>query len=694
MEATPRFDFDMPEPSPLSYFLKELFPKAGPELLRLLEGAAENAGLMRGDYFTIRDWLEITGYEEAEGLIALLLVLMLALEEGSLCVEASEGPIARRLIDLVGADEARTWARRILDDLAADGFPRLIGATPRDDRPVVLYPIGQRRCLYFQKYLRAELDFERLFRRRLERPVPTPIPDALSAALREVLHEQPLLGSGRPVRLDGDQQLAVAAALLRNLAIISGGPGTGKTSIVLTLLRCLVRCGYRPERIALAAPTGRAAQRLGDALRSGLDGLPGARDEGSADRCLCELATGTLHQLLAYRPSRNVFGRHAENPIPADVVIVDEVSMVGLVLMSQLLQALEPGAKLVLLGDKDQLPSVEAGAVLAGLVPNGRTTGFGPDLARQIAERLPDMHVPVAESDRPLRDGIVLLQTNHRSQQQIRDAASAINRRQADVIDRLPVLTFPEGVPPTVWWDRLETSGGCWLLEQVHATAGELRGFLQHWIEHTYLRSAPSGRTMAELVVSVEIPDAPESAGPAPEDLRLLFALLERFRLLTLLREGPWGSVEINRSLDQFLRPRLDPDARGPLFAGAPVLVTRNDPVRQLNNGDVGVVLRCRTGLRAVFPRQGSFVSFSAESLPAHELGFALTVHKSQGSEYGHVLVVLPPEGGRRLLTKELVYTAITRARTLAVLCGTREVLRLAIGRSVFRESGMLQELA
>ena len=165
-----------------------------------------------------------------------------------------------------------------------------------------------------------------------------------------------------------------------------------------------------------------------------------------------------------------------------------------------------------------------------------------------------------------------------------------------------------------------------------------------------------------------------------------------RFRLLTLVREGPWGAVEINRCLDQMLRPRLGPGARGGLFAGAPVLIGRNDPMRQLNNGDVGLALRGPGGeLRVVFPRQGGFVSFAEESLPAHELGFALTVHKSQGSEYGNVLVVLPPEGGRRLLTKELVYTAITRAKSLAVLCGTRDVLRLAIGRQVVREAGMLE---
>jgi exodeoxyribonuclease V alpha subunit len=682
----------MTEPTPLTYFLKELFPEASPELLRLLEGAADNAGLLRGDYFTIRDWLEIADYCDAEGLVALLLVLMLALEEGSLCVEASVESIARRFTDLVGADEAQIWARRILGDLATDCFPRLIGTAPTEHRPVIRYAIGERQYLYFQKYLRAELDFHQLFQQRLETPAPPPPPN-LSAILHDVLYERPLLAGGRPLGLDPDQQLAVGLALLRNLTIISGGPGTGKTSIVLTLLRCLVRGGYRPERIALAAPTGRAAQRLGDALRAGLETLPGAQDEGSPDHGLRALSASTLHQLLAYRPSRNLFGRHAENPIPADVVIIDEVSMVGLVLMAQLLQALEPGAKLILLGDKDQLPSVEAGAVLASLVPDGRASGFSPELARQLGECLRDLQVPTSAEDRPLRDGVVLLQTNHRSQRQIRDAAQAINRRDAEVIDRLPLLTFPEGVAPGVWWDRLESAGGCWLLEQTHATAGELRGFLQPWAEQAYFRSAQGGQCLADLVRAVELPATAD--GPPPEGLRRLFVLLERFRLLTLVREGPWGSVEINRALDQQLRPRLDPEARGGLFAGAPVLITRNDPVRQLNNGDVGLALRCSGGGRRVlFPRQGGFVALGEEALPAHEPGFALTVHKSQGSEYGNVLVVLPPEGGRRLLTKELVYTAITRAKSLAVLCGTRDVLRLAIGRQVVREAGMLQSLA
>jgi exodeoxyribonuclease V alpha subunit len=675
------------EATPLTYFLKELFPIASPELLRLLEGAAENAGLLRGDYFTIRDWLEIADYADTEGLIALLLVLMLALEEGSLCVEASNEAIARRLTDLVGSDEAIVWARRILDDLAVDGFPRLIGTGPADHRPVVLHTIGVRRYLYFQKYLKAELDFHKLFMARLQTLTPPEPPANLPVILREVLVDRPLIVAGRPLKLDRDQLLAVGTALLRNLAIISGGPGTGKTSIVLTLLRCLVRCGYRPERIALAAPTGRAAQRLGDALRSGFDRLPGASDNGSPDPSLRDLKPSTLHQLLAYRPSRNVFGRHAENPIPADVVIVDEVSMVGLVLMAQLLQALEKGARLILLGDKDQLPSVEAGAVLAALVPDGQGTGFSPALSSQLHACFPELTIPTADTSRLLSDCVVLLRTNHRSQAQIREAAQAINHRQVEIIDRLPLLQIADGTPPAVAWDRAESAGGCWLLEQMQGTPGELGEFLQSWAEQAYFRSTLDGTSLAALTRTVESFDQTDT-------LRRLFVLLDRFRLLTLVREGPWGAVDINRFLDQQLRPRLDADARGRLFAGAPVLITRNDPVRHLNNGDVGLALRrCDGELRVVFPRQGGFVAFAEEALPAHEPGFALTIHKSQGSEYANVLVVLPPEGGRRLLTKELVYTAITRARTLAVLCATREVLRLAVGRQTVREAGMLQAL-
>jgi exodeoxyribonuclease V alpha subunit len=579
-----------------------------------------------------------------------------------------EVALFRRLVDFVPELDAEGWARRIV---AAPYCPTLIGASPSDHKPVIVQAIGTRRFLYFQKYLRAELDFQRDLTQRLASQG-RPTDDRWPAILRDVLGSQPL-------RLDDDQRLALGVALANDFAIISGGPGTGKTSIVLTLLRCLICGGVAPERIALAAPTGRAAQRLTDALRAGLERL--APDD--IDARLRVLAASTLHQLLAYRPSRNVFARHCENPVPADVVIVDEVSMVGVVLMSQLLQALAPTTKLILLGDKDQLPSVEAGAVLANLVRDEHVNGFTDDQAARLAAWFPDIKATKTPSTSPLQNRIVLLRTNHRSQQGIRAAAQAINRQDTSIAERLPAVSFAD---PVTTWQTLETDGGCWLLEQTQATAGELRGFLQHWAEQAYFQSRLDGSTLAEMIETTVLDSATQHEDPC----RRLFALLDRFRLLTLVRDGAWGCEEINAFLDMHLRPRLGGSARGGLFAGAPVLITRNDNARGLFNGDVGMTLRDRSGgLHVLFQRQDSALSFPAESLPAHELGFALTVHKSQGSEYANVMVVLPPKAGKRLLTKELIYTAITRAKSLAILCSSKDVLRFAIGRKIMRESGV-----
>jgi exodeoxyribonuclease V alpha subunit len=657
----------MAEQTEYYHFLTELFPTARPELLQLLNGAVENAMLLRSDFYTIRDWLEIAEYRTDEVAHAILLLMLAALDEGSLCIEIAEAPLVRRLRDFVPEIEATTWARRIVQAIELPGYPALIGTSPLDHKPV----IAHQGFLYFQKYLRAELEFQRELKDRLQI---NPLAKRWQPIVQEVLVSQPL-------RLDRDQQLALGSALVNNFAIISGGPGTGKTSIVLTLLRCLVREGIPVDRIALAAPTGRAAQRLTDALRSGLDRLKA--DDSSPDAKLRNLAASTLHSLLGYRPTRNLFARHKENPIPADVVIVDEASMVGLVLMSQLLQATAPTTKLILLGDKNQLPSVDAGAVLGSLVPDHSTNGMHGDVAKQMAAIFPDLEIPTSGADDGLQNRVVLLQTNHRSEQSIRDTAHAINLQDVSVVGRLPPLSLHTA-------GNLDAQSGCWLVEQTLGTANEFRGFLQHWAEQAYFQSKLDGSTLAELIDVIEIADEPDAV--MLKQIATLFALLDRFRLLTLVRDSAWGCDEINGFLAASLRPRLDANTRPGLFAGAPVLVTRNDPARGLFNGDVGMAVRqCGGGLCVLFPRNDSVSAFAAESLPAHELGFALTVHKSQGSEYANVMIVVPPKGGKRLLTKELIYTGITRAKSLALICSTKDALAFAIGRRIVRESGLLR---
>lgn len=641
------------------------WPSTTPEFQRLVHGARENADLLTNDLYTIRDWMQISGYQQ-ETLAVLLLVQILGEGEGSLCTELSRENLCRRLRDLVTDPEAERWAGDILADLDDHGYPALIGVTADDDRPLVTYSVGDRRYLYFQKILRYESEFAKSLAMRLVSSPALIAPARAAAIIGDVLKKPVGHLSEGALELDGDQKRALELALTRGLAIISGGPGTGKTSIVFTLLRSLVRAGVPAERIALAAPTGRAAQRLGDTIRRRLDSL--AAEADSVDAALAGLVPNTLHKLLEYLPTHDRCRRHAENPLEADVVIVDEVSMVGMVMMARLLEALPASAQLVLLGDKDQLPSVEAGAVLSHLLQEG-----GASDARE-------------QSSHP--KAVVLLRTNHRCEPGLCAVADAINQQNVDVVEQIPRLELPVDSPDSQVWQEAARSGGCRLLELTRKTPLEIRQVFQHWASVVYL-SDDFARLVARCVVTSD-----EKQGET-EELALLGELFERFeraRLLTLVRDGPWGCVEANHHLEQLVRPRLDRRSGQGLFAGAPVLVTRNAASLQLYNGDVGLTLRSRNGgLRVVFQRHGGFLQLPVEALPAHELGFALTVHKSQGSEYDQVLVVLPPEGGRRLLTKELLYTAVTRAKKSAILCATTESLRLAIARKCAREAGILR---
>lgn len=664
--------------------MRELFPEGSDRMHLLLARSMELASLPISDLYTLRDWLEGTPLEKWDSLALLLTALFLALEQGSLCVSLSPDRLEDRLLDLVEPGHVQPWSRQAVAELEAGDFDFLVGRRAEENKPILFWTNQDRRFLYFQKYLRAELTFQRLFRQQLRNQERPDSADRWRDIVREVLIEQPQRQAGKPLALDDDQKIALGLALLRPLVLISGGPGTGKTSIVLNLLRCLVRGGVAPERIALAAPTGRAAQRLSDSLRFGLEKIEPR--EGSPDRLLADFSASTLHLLLGYHPRLHRFRRHQENPIQADVVIVDEVSMVGVDLMSRLLLALRPGTRLILLGDKDQLPSVEAGAVLGQLVENLAEPSISPAVQRELA--LLGLASSAMRATQPnfLENALVLLRTNHRSQPAIREAAGALNLQDAGLLDRLPRLPAHEPVA----WSHLEDAGGCYWWEQTAGSQQELRLMLDSWASHCYLSGPTSFR---DLLLNFTLPDSREEIVEPSPPLQALFHHLNKARLLTLIREGPWGCDDINRHLDLWLRQRLGQLDRGRLFPGAPVLITHNDLARELFNGDVGLTLRTRAGgLRVVFARRDRFASYPADGLPAFELGFALTVHKSQGSEFDQVLVMLPPRGGRRLLSKELVYTGITRARKLALLAGTQDVLHYTIQHRIRRESGLTWE--
>jgi exodeoxyribonuclease V alpha subunit len=475
-----------------------------------------------------------------------------------------------------------------------------------------------------------------------------------------------------PVALNGDQRRAVALAMGSPLTLITGRPGTGKTSIVLALLRSLQR--QEPplalDRILLAAPTGKAAQRLGEALRQGLAGLqsPNALDEALRRKAPEPM---TLHRALGYHPGLGGFRQDAQNPLPADFVIVDEASMIGLELLEGLLEALAPQARLVLLGDADQLPSVEPGAAFRELVAN-----------------LPEATATLGESyrmdPRNAKGRHILLQA-----ERIHTPALA------------PELWGAEGIRQGTL-DEASGQGGVWLVAPPSPRGRWMAGFLARWRRERICGDAGVPAWQSRILAPLQH----SAKGWDEADLARALALLahfDGFRLLCPVNEGAdlGGVAPINQYLHSLaLEEAGDTLDWQPRFvAGEPVLVRSNDPRRGLFNGDQGLVLPVQRGdtpthLEALFPRGDSLAGFPLPSLQDNlDHAYAMTVHKAQGSEFRAVALVLPP-AEHPALTREVLYTALTRAREEVLLLGTPEAVDAACARSVARRSGLAQRLS
>jgi exodeoxyribonuclease V alpha subunit len=450
---------------------------------------------------------------------------------------------------------------------------------------------------------------------------------------------------------DERQRLAAAAAVLRRLAVVAGGPGTGKTTTVARIVALLAEqartAGAPAPLVALAAPTGKAAARLGEAVHqeaAALDVEPAVR------AALLDLRASTLHRLLGRRPGSHSRFRHDRgNRLPHDVVVVDETSMVPLFLMARLLEAVRPEARLVLVGDPGQLTSIEAGAVLGDIVGPAAN---GLRMSAEARGRLAAVVEAEAGADAGeggIGDGIVVLERVHRFGGAIAALAAAVRAGNADAALRV----LADGGDEVRW-----EAGERLVREQAVATARRV------------IEAARAGRAGAAL-------DA-----------------LGAFRLLCAHRRGEHGVATWTARIEGWLAEELDGFAADHRwYAGRPLLVTENDYGLQLYNGDTGVVVARADGrLSAVFERKGEAVHVAPSRLDAVETVYAMTIHKSQGSQFRTAAVILP-DPGSRLLTRELLYTAITRAREELVLVGSEAAVRTAVARPIARASGLRRRL-
>jgi exodeoxyribonuclease V alpha subunit len=611
-----------------------------------------------------------------------------ATAQGHVCVALPA--LARRYGEDVGAARAALLA----SGLACDGE----GAAA-DLLPLVVDE-GQR--VYLARYF----DYERRLARALVARMRDETQHGAASDLA-TLAQRIARFFGPPQDDDIDwQRVAALVALGGRLTIVSGGPGTGKTTTVVGVLACLI--DETPNlRIALAAPTGKAAQRMQEALIERAGQLP---PELAAR---LPRTSFTLQRLLGTLPDGR-FRHHRDNPLPYDVIVVDEASMIDVALAAHLLEAVAPDARLVMLGDKDQLAAVEAGAVFAELSARPVFSEAG---AARIAAGL---GVSPKRFNAALPDGAA----EPRAFGAIEDDYLLIDDSEgyAGLHEAISEPWHPEPVdapalnPLTdcvVWLERNYRFG-------LDSDIGRLsvairRGSVQAALEALRASDAGDDGTRAAVLVDDHAPALSDrtlarlAAGFAPyaqslaaalegqSGVAALFDALNRFRVLCATREGARGVDEINARVAAKVRER----AGGALafgaqwFAGRPVIVTRNDYALGLFNGDIGIAMPAADGaLRVAFRMADASLRFvSPAALPPHDTAFALTVHKSQGSEFDHAALVLPATFNR-VLSRELVYTAITRAKKRVDVIGSPAIFAQAVATPTRRDSGLAARIA
>lgn len=553
---------------------------------------------------------------EYQSLTATLTALLsLAVRDGHVCLDLDDLEVQKRFAE-IHPDQAglREMTAQLLETQA-------VGAE-EDPAPMVLH--GHR--LYFRRFFHDERQLANAILRMAAHP----------PQMEEIQLDLSVLAKDQP----DWQEVAAFAALRSRFCVISGGPGTGKTHTVAKVLhRAAAMHAGEHFVISLAAPTGKAAGRMNESLAKAFpDGYP-----PELTACITKGAQ-TVHRLLGSR-SDGTFRHGPDNPLPLHMLVVDEVSMLDVELAARLLEALPEHASLVLLGDRGQLASVEAGAVLANLCLPGDMNRFSAEFAADL-KRHTGYDVPVAARPARLTDHMVELRHSFRFA-----TASGIGRLSAKVRD-----------------GQAQEAGR--VIEEEHPDL--------------FLRPCAGPAALHKeltILVRTVFRNLTTISDPAQA-----FTLFDSLRFLSPVRRGPRGTETLNALIRDILGTRED------WYAGRPVMVLENDYNAELFNGDTGLTLPTPDGLRVFFPGSDGFRSFSPARLPRHETCYAMTVHKSQGSEFEHTVLVLP-KTPCPILSRELLYTALTRAKKCFTLIGTAQQVVLATQTPVRRDSGLSEML-
>ncbi|WGE75646.1 exodeoxyribonuclease V subunit alpha [Actinobacillus equuli] len=530
--------------------------------------------------------------------------------------------------------------------------------------PMQIAPmLFQHGLLYFYRYWQAEHNIARYLQQAIEFPGEFANTDLDKQILSELFPE-------KTMEIDW-QKIAVATALRQRFCVISGGPGTGKTTTVAKLLVALQTRQYRQQKsalnIALVAPTGKAAARLKESISNSFEKM----------QLTFEIPTyaSTIHRLLGVRPNSDTPTYHVKNPLHLDLLVVDEASMIDLSLMEKLMNALKPSTRLIILGDKDQLASVEVGAIMGEL---GEFVQLGYSSAHcEYLYKVTGYSLSEQSNVLPICDTLCHLQKSHRFSEYsgIGQLAALVNQQKENESWRI--------------FTKSQTDLVCIKYPSTTQFA-EKRQWVQHCVNLVVEKAVEHYQVYLKLVQQ-------RIGNPDKVSVNEIFEAFQKVRFLSALRVSELGSDRLNQSIAEALRKArlLNFTFSRDSYAGKPILITQNSPENNIYSGDIGIILPDEHNqLRVYFDTkvENTHLSLSLSRLPEHEVAYVMTVHKSQGSEFEHTFFIMPLNSAP-VITKELIYTAVTRAKQTFTLFSEEKVWKIGVRANVQRQSGLQAQL-
>ena len=614
-----------------------VFEKCPKPLQKMVELACQRLNIKNIDIFTLFDLCEIEPKIIDSILPGLFFVLVSELADGSTCLDL-EAPITLEKLKEIDFKRPEKAIVSFIIDVNKNKFETVISFLPDSYLPLLLIQRSNRNYLYLNKSWTAEFNLNG----QLEKVFTNTVGFNLKITkkiLDEIYSKSPILDFNLKPRLyNDDQKNAIELALSKSFLIITGGPGTGKTFTLTGILRLLLRCGIDYQEIALAAPTAKAANRMNDSINENIKSI---QNPSHIDLQLLELKSTTIHRLLGLTEYSRESKFSDTYPMPIKVLVIDEASMIDLYLMNTLLSSVDPQkTKIILLGDKDQLPSVESGAVLADLISGNQT------------------------------NSVAYLHKTYRSHGEMLAFVNQIKEKQKGESVKIDVYKKIDQ-----FLSKKDASVG--LIDWVNLDVVQFKTSIQIWVQ-MYLKE------FFNEFFKIQNPD--EIA------VKEYLNKINQTKILSVINNSIFGVEGINQiCIDEIFSPSFL--QQGTMyFHGMPIQILRNNDKLEIYNGDVGLIIKEQSNsFRVVFAQEKSLKSYAIDEIPHFQPAFATTIHKSQGSEYQQVLLVIPKDATEKLVTKQLLYTGISRAKSKCLLIATMHDFQKGLDNEMHRTTGILK---